>query len=150
MRLREARTHTYWHGSDKAKLKELHPQYSALVGRSVVYAATYPEVAVAMAGHWNDDDFSFGRSFRKGQDPEDIPYTMKELRPGAFEEFFKQPVSLYELDGKTFRSDENIQDFEVISEKPIKIEEEHRIENPMDYLHNSRMVKLVPLAHASH
>lgn len=142
MRLREARTHTYWHGTDRTKLKELKPRFSKLVGRKVVFAATFPEVAVAMTCHWTDDDFDFGRSVRKGQDPDSIPYTLKELWEGAFEEFFSQPISLYEVDGKTFMSDPELQDFEVISEKPVKIEEEHRIENPLDYLHNTRMVKL--------
>jgi hypothetical protein len=142
MRLREVRTHVYWHASDKTKLKKLEPIYSALVDREVVFAATYPEVAVAMAFHWNDDDFKFGRSMRKGTDPKSVPYTLKELYHGAFEDFFSQPVSLYEVEGKFFKDDPNIQDFEVVSNKMVEVLEEHRIDHPLDYLHNSRMVKL--------
>ena len=142
MRLREVRTHSYWHGSDKNNLKELTPQYSVLVGRSVVFAATYPEIAVAMAGHWTDKDFNFGRSVRKGEDPETIPYTLREKREGAFDEFFSTPISLYELNGKNFKSDPTIQDFEVVSDKIAEVSEEHRIDDPLDYLHKSRMVKL--------
>ena len=143
MRLREVRTHAYWHASDEPKIKTLEPVYSALVDREVVYAATFPEVAVAMAFHWTDKDFRFGRSIRKGQDPKSVPYILRELQAGMFDKFFKQPVSLYEVDAKTFDSDPNIQDFEVVSEKPVKVEEEHRIDDPLDYLHNSKMVKLV-------
>lgn len=145
MRLREVRTHTYWHGSDQKNLKSLEPNYSALVGRSVVYAAIYPEVAVAMAGHWTDRDFTFGRSVRKGDDPDTVPYTMKEKREGAFDEYFSGPVYLYEIDGKSFRADPNIQDFEVVSNKSVDISEQHQIDDPLDYLQKSKMVKLKPL-----
>lgn len=144
MRLREIRSHVYWHASDEPKIKQLEPVYSALVDREVVYAATYPEVAVAMAFHWNDKDFRFGRTMRKGTDPKTVPYTLKELKAGMFDKFFRQPVSLYEVDARTFDSDPNIQDFEVVSDKPVKVEEEHRIEDPLDYLRNSKMVKLIP------
>ena len=143
MRLREVETHFYWHGSDKKGLKELIPQESELVGRKVVFAATYPEIAVAMAEHWSDEtDFKFGRTMKKSDDPEQVPYTLREKREGAFEEFFSDPISLYEVDGKSFHPDKNIQDFEVVSNKTVKVLEEHRIEHPLDYLHKSRMVKL--------
>lgn len=142
MRLREVRTHSYWHGTEKKHLKELEPVYSALVDKNVVFAATYPEVAVAMSGHWMDTDFRFGRTTRRGEDPETVPYVLKEKREGAFEEFFSDPISVYEVDGKSFHGDANIQDFEVISTKPVKVVEEHNVEDPLDYLKNSRMVRL--------
>lgn len=146
MRLREIESHIYWHGSDVEKLKKLEPQESDLVGRKVVFAATYPEIAVAMTGHWTDDDFAFGRTMKKSDDPDEVAYTMKEKREGAFEEFFSKPVSVYEVDGKYFHGDSKIQDFEVIASRPIKVIGEHRVEHPLDYLHQSRMVKLKPLA----
>lgn len=142
MRLREVRSHTYWHGSDKKNLKTLEPQDSILVKKKVVFVAVLPEVAVAMTGHWTDSDFTFGRSVRKGEDKDEVPYVMTEKREGAFDDFFSKPVSLYEVDGKGFHSNSAIADFEVISEKPVKIENEHRIDNPLDYLENSKMVTL--------
>src|ERR1700733_2280760 len=111
MRLREIETHLYWHGSNVEGLKKLEPHDSVIVGRKVVFAATYPEIAVAMSGHWTDDDLNFGRTMKKDDDPDEIPYTLREKREGAFEEFFSEPISVYEVDGKSFHSDPNIQDF---------------------------------------
>src|ERR1044071_8579338 len=111
MRLRELRILSYWHGSDTSGLTELKPHNSDMVGKKVVFAAAYPEVAVAMANHWSDDDFDFGRSLDLDDDPEDVPYIMRERRPGAFNEFFSEPVSLYEVDSKGFRSDRHLQEF---------------------------------------
>ena len=142
MHLWEIETQLYWHGSDVKGLKTLEPQESELVGRKVVFAATYPEIAVAMSGHWNDIDFNFGRTMKQTDDPGEVPYTLREKREGAFEEFFSDPISLYEVDGKWFRSDPEIQDFEVVSNRAVKILDEHRIEHPLDYLHKSRMVIL--------
>lgn len=116
--------------------------YSTLVGRKVIFAAIYPEVAVAMSGHWMDKDLGFGRTIRGDQDPESVPYTLREKREDAFSDFLSDPISLYEVNGKYFRADSDIQDFEVVSDKPAKIVEEHRIEDPLDYIKNSRMVVL--------
>jgi hypothetical protein len=145
MRLREIHGHSFWHASDVKDLKEIKPYYSKLVKKRVVFSAIYPEVAVAMSGHWTDEDFSFGRSMRKGENREEVPYVMKELRPGAFDEFFDHTVYLYEIDGKGFHDDDRIQDFELISDKPTQVWEEHHIDDPLDYLKKSLMVSVVKL-----
>src|SRR6185312_11413027 len=103
MRLREFVNHSFWHGSDISGITKLEPKDSDLIGRKVVFAAIYPEVAVAMAGHWSDDDFEFGRDVEAHQDPEKVPYRLVELRKGAFDEFFSDPVFLYEVDSKYFK-----------------------------------------------
>lgn len=140
MRLREFTDHSYWHGSDLSGLTDLEPRYSELVGEEVVFAAVYPEVAVAMSGHWTDDDFEFGR---KSQDHDDhTPYTMRELRKGAFVEFFSDPVILYEVEPNSFRDHPKIQDFEVISTKSVRIIDQETIDDPMRYLRQSKMVRL--------
>jgi hypothetical protein len=141
MRLREF-VHPYYHGSDKAGLTELKPRHSDIVGHSVVFAAIYPEVAVSMSGHWNDDDFEFGRSMDRDADPDKVPYQMRELRDGAFDKFFSKPISLYQVDSKKFHDDPDIQDFEVISKHRVEVLNEERIDDPLDYLRKSKMVDL--------
>lgn len=142
MRLREFTDKSYWHGTTIPGLTSLIPRQSDLVGKRVVFAATYPEVAVAMAGHWTDTDFSFGRTMSKEQDPDRIAYKMKELEPGMFEKFFSKPFYLYEVDGAGFHEDPAIQDFEVICNHSVKIVDEQKIDDPIEYLQASKMVKI--------
>ena len=49
----------YYHGSTIPNLKILKIQPSKLVGDDVVFAAILPEIAVAMSGHWSDENFRF-------------------------------------------------------------------------------------------
>jgi hypothetical protein len=142
MRLRELRDYSYWHGSDHTGLTELKPRYSTLVRRKVVFAATHPEIAVAMTGHWTDADFEFGRKTDKDDDSDEVPYVLRELRRESFERYFSHPISLYEVDHKGFHSYRAIQDFEMICEHAVTIVNEQRIEDPLKYLKQSQMVRL--------
>src|ERR1041385_2922022 len=142
MKLLEFVHKTYWHGSDIAGLDILRPRDSEVIGKRVVFAATVEEIAVAMSGHWTDQDFTFGRSMSKDADPDRVPYKMKELKAGAFEKFFSEPISLYEVNGRDFHDDSMIQDFEVIASKPVKVLDEKVIDDPLDYLKSAKMVKL--------
>lgn len=146
MRLRELHLLSYWHGTHVTGLKELKPNTSNLVGHKAVFAAIYPEVAVAMGNHWSEDDFEFGRSYDPDEDdPDDVPYVFQELKAGAFEKFFGDgnPVTLYEVSSKGFRTDKHLQDFEVVCDHAVKILDEKLIDNPLKYLERARMVKLV-------
>jgi hypothetical protein len=143
MRVSEVIGYSYWHGSDVSGLDKLKPRYSTLVRRKVVFAAIYPEVAVAMTGHWSDSDFDFGRVVdRDTDDADEVPYVLRELRKDAFERYFSSPVSLYEVDHKGFHSYKTIQDFEVIAEHVIPILNEDRIDDPLKYLKDAKMVRL--------
>lgn len=145
MRLRELHLLSYWHGTDVTGLIELKTRDSDLIGHKVVFAATYPEVAVAMANHWSDADFEFGRSLEPSDDPEKVPYVLRENKPGAFKDFFDEshPVTLYEVSSKGFHTDRHIQDFEMVCDHAVKVLNEKLIDNPLKYLERARMVKLV-------
>jgi hypothetical protein len=142
MRLRELREISYWHGTDIPDLEQLEPKWSELLGRDAVFAATHPEVAVAMANHWTDEDFNFGRNVSSRQDPNKVPYTLQELWDGAIDEFIKGPIYLYEVDHKDFFSNGKLQDFEVVSYKPVKIIGHKEISEPLSYLEESKMVRV--------
>lgn len=143
MRLRELKEFSYWHGTDVPDIKELTPRSSDLVGRDCVFAAILPEVAVAMAGHWTDEDFDFGRSVSDRQDPDKVPYVLQELWDGAIDEFLSgKTVYLYEINTKGFHSNKKLQDFEVVSYQAAPIEGEQKIDDPLKYLQESKMVKV--------
>jgi hypothetical protein len=145
MRLRELHILSYWHGTHVTGLKELKPFASNLVGHKAVFAAIYPEVAVAMGNFSSEDDFEFGRSYDPdNDDPEDVPYVFQELKAGMFKKFFGEghPVTLYEVSSKGFHTDKHIQDFEVICDHAVKILDEKLIDNPLKYLDRSKMVQI--------
>lgn len=139
MRLREIRYYSYWHCSDKSELKILHPAYSNNIDDTVVFVAIHPAVAVAMSGHWDDSDFNFGH---EGGDPNSI-LTMKELKRGAFRHYFSNTVYLYEVDGHEFHTHPDIGDFELISKHPVKVLDQEIIDNPLKFLYNSEIIKLI-------
>lgn len=88
--LLEAKTETsfVYHGTDDGKIKVLEPYHSDLVNTDAVFAAKLFDVAVAMANHWSDDDFDFGKT-----ENENIlkyqPYVFKEKQKGNFKKFFR-------------------------------------------------------------
>lgn len=156
MRFRDIRDKSYWHGSDIEGIKTLTPKFSSLINKRVVFAAIYPEVAVAMSGnpchnpnlkhscgHWNDSDFEFGRTLSGNDDPDTTPYVMRELKKGKFEKFFTNPICLYRINSSGFHSDSKLQDFELISTNPTDIFDDTKIENPLEYLQDSKMIKIV-------
>lgn len=128
-----------YHGSKTADLGTIEPKPSHLANEDVVFGATLFDVAVAMAGHWTDDDLEFGR---EGQEHRGkmISYRMKELRPGAIDEFFKSPTLVYLLPSEGFTQMEGLQDFELANPNPVEPISYIVIDNPLDFLRNSPIV----------
>jgi hypothetical protein len=141
MRLREIKYYSYWHCSDIGDIKILHPHYASNVDDEVVFVAIHPAVAVAMSGGWTDEDFYFGH---KGGNP-NSHLTMKELHAGAYRQYFSNPVYLYEVDGHDFHSHKNIQDFELITKHSVRVIDEEIVDNPLEFLEQSRIIKLYKL-----
>jgi hypothetical protein len=135
----------YYHGSTIADLKLLKRQPSKLTDDGVVFAATMPEIAIAMSGHWTDDDFSFGHQ-TNGTRP-DLrfpPYVMRELRPNSFKKFFRQPMYLYQVPAKYFVKHKTLQDFEVISRTDVPIHTMIVVHDALAYLKASPILRLIP------
>lgn len=126
-----------YHGSDVPGLRSLTPRPSKLSRVPVVFAATLPEVAIAMTGHWTDNDFEFGRIVTNGVEG---PYVMKELIPGSFEKYFSNPVYLYILSGNGFVSTPELQDFEVVSDIEKPVLKTFIIEDPLFFIQSSKNV----------
>ena len=140
----------FYHGSTIPNLKVLKRQPSKLMRKTregkngVVFAATMPEIAIAMSGHWSDDDFSFGHQTNsKHPDLKFPPYDMKELKAGAFEKFFNQPIYLYEVPANYFKPSDNLQDFELISYKDVPIHTFIKFDDPLAYLSASPIIHLI-------
>ena len=133
----------YYHGSTVPNLRYLKTRYSKLVDASVVFAATMPEIAIAMAGHWSDDDFHFGHQTNaKHRDFRFPPYTMTELLPGTLERFFTQPMYLYLVPTHHFKPDDRLQDFEVPSHHDVPVHAMITVDHPLDYLRGSPILHL--------
>lgn len=134
----------YYHGSTVPNLKTLNRQPSKLADDGVVFAATLPEIAIAMSGHWTDDDFSFGhQTDAKKEEQQFQPYTMRELRPDSFEKFFSHPIYLYEVPADYFEPDDKLQDFEVISHKDVPVHSWIIFDDALAYLSASPVIRLV-------
>jgi hypothetical protein len=133
----------YYHGSTVADLKRLVRQPSKLVNRAVVFAATMPEIAIAMAGHWTDDDFIFGHQTSGKKELRLPAYVMREARAGQFERFFKQPMYLYLVPAKHFKIDDRLQDFEVLSHIDVTVHAMIEVADPLAYLDGSPLIHLV-------
>jgi|ERR1017187_5698259 hypothetical protein len=137
----------YYHGSTIPNLKILKRQPSKLTDEGVVFAATMPEIAIAMSGHWTDDDFSFGHdTSRKHPDLVFPPYIMRELRQNAFRKFFQQKMYIYEVPAKYFQKHENLQDFEVVSYTDVPIHTMIKVDgvdDPLAYIKNSPIFRLI-------
>lgn len=144
MKLADILSHLY-HGSSEGQLKILKPNRSKLAKKPVLFAATFPEIAVAMSGHWDDSDFEFGRTLSGDDDPLTVPYEMRELRKGAFKEFFEMtPVFIYTLKDRSFHQEDYLQDFERVSFNPVVPISVEEVRSPLRYLSRSRMVKTIP------
>jgi hypothetical protein len=134
----------YYHGSNVPDLTILKRQPSKLTDGGVVFAATMPEIAIAMSGHWTDDDFSFGHQ-TNGTRPDHRfpPYVMRELRPGSFNRFFRQPVYLYQVPAKYFSAHDGLQDFEVVSQTDVPIHTMIVVDDALAYLQASPILHLI-------
>lgn len=130
-----------YHGSKIQGLDLLEPRMSNTAGAEVVFAATLLDIAIAMAGHWTDDDFEFGR---EGQEVAGrmIPYSLKELRPGAIEKFFSEPTYVYFLPSDGFTNMEGLQDFELASLDAVEPISYIVIDSPMDFIRNSPLIAI--------
>lgn len=134
----------YYHGTTVPNLTTLKVRPSDLVDDSVVFAAILPEIAIAMSGHWTDDDFSFGHTVNaKHEETIMKPYIMKEHNSGAFEKFFKQPFFLYELPASYFETHEDLQDFEVISYTDVPVHAMIKVDDALAYLEGSPALRLI-------
>jgi hypothetical protein len=134
----------FYHGSTIPDLKVLKCRPSKLVNDSVVFAATMPEIAIAMSGHWSDDDFDFGHNTDgKRPDLKFPPYVMKERKAGSFQKFFNQPIYLYEVPARYFQPDDNLQDFELISYKDVPVHLSIKFDDPLAYLSASPVIQLI-------
>jgi hypothetical protein len=133
----------YYHGSTVPNLKLLKRQSSKLTDGGVVFAATMPEIAIAMSGHWTDDDFSFGHQTKSKQvDLKFPPYVMRELRPENFKKFFSQRMYLYQVPAKYFVKHRTLQDFEVISHTDVPIHTMIVVDDALAYLRASPILHL--------
>lgn len=134
----------YYHGTTIANLKTLKVRPSNLVNDAVVFAAILPEIALAMSGHWTDDDFAFGHTVSAtSKDIVMKPYTMREHKPGTFEKFFRQPFFLYSLPADYFEVHEALQDFEVISYTDVPVHAMIKVDDAMAYLEGSPALRLI-------
>jgi len=134
----------FFHGSDVGDLMVLEPRESGLVDEPVVFAATLPEIAVAMTGHWSDDDFEFGHDTSTKPETEFPPYTFRELRPGVLQKFFTdRSVYLYQVPADQFSHHDNLQDFEVISKDDVHIHSMIEVKNPLAYIQGSPYLKVI-------
>jgi hypothetical protein len=134
----------YYHGSTVPNLKLLKRQPSKLTDGGVVFAATMPEIAIAMSGHWTDDDFSFGHQTNgKQPDLKFPPYVMRELRPHSFKKFFRQTMYLYQVPAKFFSKHKTLQDFEVISHIDVPIHTMIVVDDALAYLKASPILHLI-------
>lgn len=134
----------YYHGSTVANLTRLKRQHSKLVDAAIVFAATMPEIAIAMSGHWTDDDFTFGHQTGTRHEELRLPaYTMREARSGLFEHFFRQPMYLYLVPARLFVSDDRLQDFEVLSYADVPVHAMVKVADPLAYLDGSPLIQLI-------
>ena len=137
----------YYHGTTFADLRLLKRQPSHLTADGVVFAATLPEIAIAMSGHWTDDDFTFGHQTSGSHQDIRLPrYEMRELRPHAFADFFDQTMYLYQVPAKYFVSHPHLQDFEIISHRDVPVHTMTRVDDPLAYLRASPVLRLVPFS----
>jgi hypothetical protein len=134
----------YYHGSTTANLKILKRQPSKLTDEGVVFAATMPEIAIAMSVHWTDDDFSFGHQTNgKHRDLRFPPYIMRELKPDSFHKFFdRQLIYLYQVPAKYFVTHASLQDFEVVSRTNVPIHTMIIVDDALAYLQASPILRL--------
>lgn len=130
-----------YHGAKTPDLEVLEPRPHKLTSEPVVFAATLLDVAVAMAGGWTDEDLSFGR---EGQEVKGhfVRYTLEEQRPGALDEFFSDRTYVYLLPSDSFVQIDSLQDFELGSAEAVEAISFVEIENPLEYLENSGVVKI--------
>lgn len=134
----------YYHGSTVPDLQILKRQPSHLTDEGVVFAATMPEIAIAMSGHWTDDDFTFGhQTDGKRRDKRFPPYVMEELKPGNFERFFNQSIYLYQVPAKYFHTADTLQDFEVISLTDVPVHVMIDVDDALAYLKASPILHLI-------
>jgi hypothetical protein len=134
----------FYHGSTTPGLKTLQRNPSKLAADKIVFAATMPEIAIAMSGHWTDDEFSFGhQTDTKRQDIEFPPFIMREKQPGNFDKYFRHPIYLYEVPAEYFEADEALQDFEVMSRTDVPVHTWIKFDDPLAYLTASPVIRLV-------
>lgn len=128
-----------YHGSKNPGLEIIEPRMSSTANSEVVFAATLLDVAIAMAGHWTDDDFEFGR---EGQEVAGhmIAYRLKELREGAIAEFFTDPTYVYFLPSDGFANLDGLQDFELATLDAVEPISYIVIDNPLDFIRNSPII----------
>lgn len=131
-----------YHGTLDRDIEILNPRRSDLVRDDVIFAATFLDVAVAMTGHWTDDDFDFGR---RGQEQrgEMVRYRLRELRSGAFEQFFSDPVYVYLVPSDGFVPHDSIQDFELVNTNSVEPLSYVTISDPKAFLETSPVVEII-------
>jgi hypothetical protein len=135
----------FYHGSTVPDLRTLRKGPSRLFNNDeVVFAATLPEIAIAMSGHWTDDDFTFGhKTDAKHPEIKFSPYVMREHKPGNFEKFFNQTMYLYEVPADFFHPDHELQDFEVVSDHDVPVHAFIKFKDPLSYLEASPVIRLI-------
>jgi len=102
-----------YHGSTNGKIELFEPRQSKVLnGESAVFASPQLWTALTFTGNWNDDTIK--------QWTHDGKPFMQERCLNAFKWVYKNGGYLYTLPADTFKPDDRLCKFEVISKVPVK------------------------------
>lgn len=116
-----------YHASPVQDLKILKPR-SSTHKKSWVYGALNIETAAMFLGNNNDFICQTGISFN------DKPHIIERFEGALEKAYAGQKGSIYELKGETFKSGQTSFMAEVVSEVPVEVLEEKKIEDVLGYL----------------
>lgn len=117
----------YYHVSNVPNLKVLEPRISTH-GKKWVYATPYPHLALLFGSTKSMGDFD-GICGMTSEGEKMIPFFV-EAYEGALKRTFQgESCSIYEVDKKDFVDGKTSFSAEVVSEKPVKILKETRIDD---------------------